>query len=74
MKANRELVKALILVAPSVEKADKLIVENFGFETTSEKIAFLRGMYDEQVFAEESSTGRKGENDYYAMLSSIMNS
>lgn len=89
MKASRELIKALIPVAPGTEEADRLIVENFGFKTIPEKVAFLLGMYDASVFARdpnfhmpfESSEGTQDvrtkaeqEMDYYAMLSTIMNS
>ena len=77
MKASRTLIKALIPVAPSAEEADKLIVENFGFETTLEKIAFLKGMYDLEVIVREdgpSTTSKESaEQDYWAMLSAVMN-
>ena len=77
MKANRQLIKALIPVAPSAEKADELIVENFGFETIPEKIAFLKGMYGVEVISREespSTTSKESiEQDYWAMLSAVMN-
>lgn len=77
MKASTTLIKALIPIAPSAEEADKLIVENFGFETIPEKIAFLKGMYGVEVFAREdghSTTSEESiEQDYWAMLAAVMN-
>ena len=77
MKASRTLIKALIPVAPSAKEADELIVKNFGFKTIPEKIAFLKGMYDVEVFAREESPSTTSEEsaemDYWAMLSAIMN-
>ena len=77
MKASTTLIKALIPIAPSAEEADKLIVENFGFETIPEKIAFLKGMYGVEVFAREdghsATSEEKAEMDYWAMLSAVMN-
>ena len=77
MKASRTLIKALIPVAPSAKEADELIVKNFGFKTTLEKIAFLKGMYDVEVVVREESpyatSEESAEMDYWAMLSAIMN-
>lgn len=77
MKASTTLIKALIPVAPSAKEADKLIVENFGFETIPEKIAFLKGMYGVEVFTRKDGPSttpeESAEQDYWAMLAAVMN-
>lgn len=37
MKANREVVKALIKLAPNVDEADKVINENYDFNSIGKK-------------------------------------
>lgn len=39
---SREVIKALIELSPNVDEADKVINENYGFKSISEKMAFLK--------------------------------
>ena len=68
MKASREKIKALIVLSPTIEEADKIIVENYGFENTREKIAFLKGMFDIEIIEHE----KLDKMTYYAMLNTII--
>lgn len=77
MKAlSREVVKALIELSPNVEEADKVINENFNFESIGEKIAFLKGMFDVKLISKHDADGISGEKsaemDYWAMLNAII--
>lgn len=76
MKANREVIKALIELAPNVEEADKVIKENYGFNSIGEKLAFLQGMFNVELFHKLDADGTsKEESDkmtYFAMLSAII--
>ena len=73
---NREKVKLLIELSPTVEDADH-VIEEAGFKTVREKFAYLQGMfdsavigrYDDQSVSDDSSL----EMDYYAILSAIIN-
>lgn len=67
MKASREKIKALIILSSTIEEADKIIVENYGFESIREKIAFLKGMFGLQIVGHEELD----EMTYYAMLNTI---
>lgn len=77
MKANREVVKALIELAPNVDEADKVINENYGFNSIGEKLAFLQGMFDVEFFHKHDADGTSKEDSdkmtYFAMLSAIIN-
>lgn len=74
---NREKVKMLILLSETVEEADEIIV-NAGYINTREKIAYLNGMFDVKLmgrFNSESANNEKSDlMDYYALLSTIINS
>lgn len=76
MKASREMVKTLIEISPSVEEADKVIEENYGFKTIGEKLAFLKGMFDVEVISVHDADGTgKEESDkmtYFSMLNTIL--
>jgi hypothetical protein len=43
---ERERVKALIELSPTIEDADKVILKEVGLKTIEEKLAFLTGMFD----------------------------
>lgn len=73
---NREVVKALIELSADTKEADKVIVENYGFKSIAEKIAFLKGMFDIEVFSVHNQEGTsKEESDeitYSVMLDAII--
>lgn len=71
MKANRDAVKVLIKLAPNVDEADKVINENYGFNSIGEKIAFLKGMFGVEVVGHVKD--EPDEMTYFAMLSAIIN-
>jgi len=74
--SSREVVKILIQLSPNVEEADKVINENYNFKTISEKLAFLRGMFDIELVskydAEGTSEEESAEMDYWVMLEFII--
>lgn len=74
---NREVVKALIELSADTKEADKVIVENYGFKSIAEKIAFLKGMFDIEVFSVHNPDGISKEDSdkitYLAMLDAIIN-
>lgn len=76
MKASREVVKTLIELSPTVEEADKVIEENYGFESIGEKLAFIKGMFDVEVISIHDADGvGKEESDkmtYFSMLNAIL--
>lgn len=78
MTTKRELVKTFIEIAPNVDEADKVIDKYYGFNSISEKISFLQGMFDVENFHKHDAPGTsKEESDkmtYFAMLSAIINS
>ncbi len=74
---RREVIKILIEHSPNVEEADKVINENFNFKSIGEKIAFLKGMFDVKIISKHDADGtseeKSAEMDYWAMLSTIIN-
>lgn len=44
---ERERIKALIELSSTVEDADKILSDNIGLNTLNEKLAFLKGMFNE---------------------------
>ncbi len=77
MKVDREVVKTLIELAPNVDVADKVINENYGFNSIGEKLAFLQGMFNVELFhkhdADETSKEESDKMTYFAMLNAIIN-
>lgn len=77
MKMDREVVKSLIKLAPNVDEADKVINENYAFSSIGEKLAFLQGMFDVELFhkldADETSKEESDKMTYFAMLHTIIN-
>ena len=75
---KREHVKLLIESAPTAEKADELINSVYKFESTAEKLAFLRGMFDIKLVSKTDGAGvskeKSVEMDYWVMLETIINS
>lgn len=76
MKVSREVVKTLIELSSTVEEADKVIEENYGFESIGEKLAFIKGMFDVEVISIHDADGiEKEESDkmtYFSMLNAIL--
>ena len=64
---KRKIVKNFIETSRNNEEADKVITENYDFQTVEEKIAFLKGMFNIEVVAH----GEKDLSTYHAMLHSI---
>lgn len=73
---NRERIKLLIELSPTVEDADR-IIEEAGFKSVREKFAYLQGMFDSTVIGryDEQSVSEDDiiEMDYYAILSAVIN-
>ena len=67
---NREVIKALIELSPNVDEADKVINENYAFQSIHEKVAFLKGMFDVQIIGREKD--EPDEMTYFAMLHTII--
>jgi len=67
-RRNAEVLKGLIRLAESVDKADALLQEEF--PTMEERFAFLRGAFTFTIVAGEDDTL---EGDYWAVLSTIVN-
>jgi len=74
---NRKVIKTLIEMSPNVEEADKVINENYNFKTISEKMAFLKGMFDVRLVSKHDAEGvseeKSAEMDYWAILNAIIN-
>lgn len=72
---KREYVKLMIETATSNDFIDGIIQINYGFQTTAEKIAFLKGMFDVEVVSVDDAEGvSKEESDrmtYYCLLEAI---
>lgn len=60
----------------TVEEADKVIEENYGFKSICEKLAFIKGMFDVEVISIHDADGiRKEESDkmaYFSMLNAVL--
>ena len=73
---RREIIKTLIKMSPNIEWADKIINQNYKFKSISEKIAFLKGMFDIQLISKHDADGiseeKSAEMDYWAMLNTII--
>jgi len=73
---RRERVKMLIVLSKTVEEADEIINEIYGFKTVGEKIAFLQGMFDVELISKHDanwiSEEKSIEMDYWAMLDAII--
>ena len=70
MPSLREKVKIFIQLSRTPEEADKIITENFHFESCKEKIAFLKGMFDCKVL--DAKPYDSDEIIYNLMLISII--
>lgn len=64
MNARRREVKVLIQCAPTLEAADKVIRQYYGFESVEEKIAFLKGMFDIEIIDHDTPDNMT----YFALL------
>lgn len=73
---RRERVKILIALSRTVEEADEVINNIYGFKTAGEKIAFLKGMFDVELISKHDADGipeeKSVEMDYWAMLNAII--
>lgn len=74
---NKEKIRMLILLSETVEEADEIIV-SAGYENTREKIAYLDGMFNVKLMGRSDAKTVNFEKaelmDYYAILSTIINS
>jgi hypothetical protein len=77
MKMTRAITQTLIETASTVEEANKIIDDFYGFETIAEKLAFLRGMFDVELVHRTDgpnvSKEKSLEMDYWALLAGIIN-
>jgi hypothetical protein len=66
---KRQYVKVMIETAASNDFADEIIQSNYGFQTTAEKIAFLKGMFDVEIVCVDDAEGvSKEESDRMTYL------
>lgn len=74
---HRDKIKLLIQFASTVEEADK-IVEEQGFVTIREKLAYLKGLFDFTLVGrsdcESVSEEQRDEMDYFSFLDAIISS
>ncbi len=72
---DREKIKILIELSQSVEEADN-IVEEQGYKTIREKIAYVNGMFGVRLVGRfdnaDVQEDQRLEMDYYAILSAII--
>ena len=53
---ERKRIKALIELSSNIDEADKVITDKVGLTTLREKLAFLKGMFDEiEIVSEDTS-------------------
>lgn len=67
---KRDQIKALIELSNSYEEANEVIEKYVGLKTYEEKIAYVRGMFDCEIF---HTTIDSKETDYIALLTSVLN-
>lgn len=53
---DREQIKAIIELSSTVEDADKVLSDIVGLNTLNEKLAFLKGMFDEIEIVPKNKT------------------
>lgn len=68
---DRERIKALIELSSSYNDANEIIEKYVGLKTYAEKIDYVRGMFDCEIF---SKTDDNEEVDYIALLTSVIES
>lgn len=68
---KRDKVKALIELSRDVDEVNAAIVEFLGNVTTKEKIAFLRGMFDVELFG-VCGKNMDDETIYHVFLDNLM--
>lgn len=66
---ERERIKMLIELSSSYNDANDVIEKYVGLKNYAEKIAYIRGMFDCEIF---SRTDDNEEIDYIALLTSIV--
>jgi len=67
---NKEKIKALIELSGTVDDVDDVIEKYTPFRTTSEKIAYLYGMFDVEFLCGLSDNA---EEDYAVLRDAIIN-
>lgn len=67
---KREQIKALIELSNSYEEANEIIEKYAKLYTYEEKIAYIRGMFNCEIF---HTTIDSKESDYIALLTTIIN-
>jgi hypothetical protein len=73
MDMERDAIKAMIELSDDWESADKIIMEFTPCKETSQKLAYLYGMFDVSILASHDGKGDKEETDYRSVLSAIVN-
>lgn len=78
MASSREIVKAMIELAPDAKAADEIISQEFNFKSTQEKLACLMGMFDVEIIGrtdgEDADEQKRIETDYLVALSTVVGS
>lgn len=69
---ERERIKALIELSYTFEEADQIIAQYVGFQTTKEKIAYIKGMFDVEIIDHPNDT--PDEDAYRLLLTAVLES
>lgn len=69
-QSKRRQIKKLILESKTFYDVDRIITFYGKFETYEEKIAFLKGMFDFEIYA--SNNGVSPQKMYFLMVNSII--
>jgi hypothetical protein len=73
VSSNKDSIKTLIELSNTWEEADKMIEEFANIQDISQKLGYIKGMFDVSVIGKTSIEKNQARNDYVAMLSAIVN-
>ena len=70
MRASRSVIRRLIEFSLTVEEADQIIMDNYDFKTTKEKIDFLKSLFN--INLSMINDDQPDEITYYTILKMII--
>ncbi len=70
MRASRSVIRRLIEFSLTVEEADQIIMDNYDFKTTKEKIDFLKSLFN--INLSTTNDDQPDEITYYTILKMII--
>jgi hypothetical protein len=70
---NKDSVAMMIKLSDTWEEADKVLEEFAGIKNPSEKLGYIKGLFDVSIVGGTGSDAEKGKYDYIAMLSAVVN-